>query len=335
MAPGRVRQVPSWRHDEPPAHQSSSARVATPVRVREARGVSTDVPTSEHVARARAWRRHLHQHPELGFAEHETSEYVATTLAELGVDVVRGIGGTGVVGSLRRGQSESAIGLRADMDALALTEVGDHPHRSLHDGAMHACGHDGHMAMLLGAAAVLACATAGSTAPCTWSSSLAEEPGLGAAGHAGRRSVRPLPGEGGLRPAQPARPTPAGELHTRVGAVMACRGQLHDHRHRPRGARVHPRKPSSTPWSPRPTSFVALQTVVPRSTDPTHAAVVSCTNLVTDGARNAIPGRGRRHRGHPKLPRRRQRPDRAAHPCPRRMGVATAHGARCEGPLHP
>jgi hippurate hydrolase len=101
------------------------------------------------------WRQDLHAHPELGFEEHRTSDFVAGKLAEFGCEVHRNIGKTGVVGVLKTGNGPS-IGLRADMDALPIHEANDIPYRSKHDGRMHACGHDGHTTMLLGAARYLA-----------------------------------------------------------------------------------------------------------------------------------------------------------------------------------
>ena len=97
-------------------------------------------------------RRDIHAHPELCYEEHRTSEIVATKLQEWGIPVVRGLGGTGVVGIINNGSSERAIGLRADMDALPMQEINSFAHTSQHAGKMHACGHDGHTAMLLGAA---------------------------------------------------------------------------------------------------------------------------------------------------------------------------------------
>ena len=102
------------------------------------------------------FRRDLHAHPELGMAEHRTAEKVAAALEGLGIEVHRGVGGTGVVGVLRNGTGNCAIGLRADMDALPITELNDVPYRSTRPGVMHACGHDGHTTMLLGAARYLA-----------------------------------------------------------------------------------------------------------------------------------------------------------------------------------
>jgi hippurate hydrolase len=100
----------------------------------------------------RAIRHDLHAHPELRFEEHRTSDVVARTLTEWGVEVHRGLAGTGVVGLIRSGRSGRTIGLRADMDALPIQETNTFSHRSKSDGRMHACGHDGHTAMLLAAA---------------------------------------------------------------------------------------------------------------------------------------------------------------------------------------
>ena len=101
-------------------------------------------------------RRDLHAHPELCYEEQRTADVVAACLAEWGIEVVRGLGVTGVVGIIRNGSSGRAIGLRADMDALPMHEVNGFAHASRHAGKMHACGHDGHTAMLLGAAHHLA-----------------------------------------------------------------------------------------------------------------------------------------------------------------------------------
>ncbi|HTN27547.1 MAG TPA: amidohydrolase, partial [Burkholderiales bacterium] len=102
------------------------------------------------------WRRDIHAHPELGFEETRTSELVAKRLAEFGIEVHRGIGKTGVVGVLRSGSSKRSVGLRADMDCLPILEANTFAHRSTSPGKMHACGHDGHTTMLLGAARYLA-----------------------------------------------------------------------------------------------------------------------------------------------------------------------------------
>ncbi len=101
-------------------------------------------------------RRDIHRHPELGFKEFRTSDLVAERLSAWGYEVTRGLGGTGVVGQLRRGTASKRLGLRADMDALPIHEATGLPHASVHAGLMHACGHDGHTAMLLAAAKQLA-----------------------------------------------------------------------------------------------------------------------------------------------------------------------------------
>jgi hippurate hydrolase len=103
------------------------------------------------------WRRHIHAHPETAFEEHQTAEFVATKLTDFGIEIDRGLGRTGVVGTLKGAHGDGpAIALRADMDALDIQEKGDHAHISTNAGKMHACGHDGHSTMLLGAAKYLA-----------------------------------------------------------------------------------------------------------------------------------------------------------------------------------
>ena len=100
------------------------------------------------------WRRHIHTYPELGMDLPETAKFVAEKLTSWGIDVETNIGISGVVGNLK-GNSGPTIALRADMDALPIQETGDLSFKSVHDGVMHACGHDGHTAMLLGAAKIL------------------------------------------------------------------------------------------------------------------------------------------------------------------------------------
>src|SRR5262249_15326359 len=103
-----------------------------------------------------AWRRDIHAHPELGFEEQRTSDLVASRLKAFGIEVHRGVGKTGVVGVLRAGSSKRSVGLRADMDCLPIQEENSFSHKSTSAGRMHACGHDGHTTMLLGAAKYLA-----------------------------------------------------------------------------------------------------------------------------------------------------------------------------------
>ena len=102
------------------------------------------------------WRRDIHAHPEIAFEEHRTAKIVAEKLESFGIEVETGIAGTGVVGTLKKGTGNRAIGLRADLDALLINEANEFEHKSKHPGKMHACGHDGHTVMLLGAAKYLA-----------------------------------------------------------------------------------------------------------------------------------------------------------------------------------
>lgn len=109
-------------------------------------------PIIEFHAELQQIRRDIHTHPELCYEEQRTSDIVAAKLTEWGIPVIRGLGLTGVVGIVKNGDSRRAVGLRADMDALPLQEINNFAHASRHAGKMHACGHDGHTAMLLGAA---------------------------------------------------------------------------------------------------------------------------------------------------------------------------------------
>jgi hippurate hydrolase len=106
-------------------------------------------------AEMRKWRQHLHQFPETAFEETQTAAFIAEKLTSFGLDVHQGLGRTGVVATLSTGNSKKKIALRADMDALFIEEQNIFSHASCHDGKMHACGHDGHSAMLLGAASYL------------------------------------------------------------------------------------------------------------------------------------------------------------------------------------
>ncbi|MEY4447712.1 MAG: putative hydrolase YxeP, partial [Pseudomonadota bacterium] len=101
-------------------------------------------------------RHEIHAHPELAFEEHATSDMVAARLQEWGYEVHRGLAGTGVVGTLKRGHGKLRLGIRADMDALPIQENTGLPYASQHPGKMHACGHDGHTAILLAAARSIA-----------------------------------------------------------------------------------------------------------------------------------------------------------------------------------
>lgn len=241
---------------------------------------------SELAARVRAWRHDLHRIPETAFEEHETSRYVAATLGELGYDVTTGMGGTGLVGSLTRGTSTGAVGLRSELDALPIAEMTGVDYASQRTGRMHACGHDGHMAMVLGAAAALADDDRlDGTVRVIFQP--AEEPGRGAQAMIddGLLDRFPIDLLFGIHNVPGL---PAGTLHTRTGPVMASEDNFTIH---VTGRGGHASAPHLVidPLVVGAEIVVALQQVVARSVDPVRTAVMSCTDLQTDGARNAIP----------------------------------------------
>ncbi len=110
---------------------------------------------TENNSKYMSWRKQLHSIPELAYKENETSDFIAEKLKSFGIPIVRGLGKTGLVGTIRSGNSDRSIGLRADMDALPINELNTFKHKSKHSGVMHACGHDGHSATLLAAAEYL------------------------------------------------------------------------------------------------------------------------------------------------------------------------------------
>lgn len=234
------------------------------------------------------WRQHLHQHPELSLEERETAAFVCRTLTGLGVPFTAGVGGHGVVATLTRGQSNRSVGLRADMDALPITEATDLPYASAAPGVMHACGHDGHTASLLGAAAVLAQDT-------EWSGTVhfvfqpAEE------GYGGARSML----ADGLFDRFPMERIfgyhnwpglEAGTVAVHDGAVMAAgsRVEVVVEGHAGHAAMPHL---SRDPLLASAHLLVALQSVVSRNVDPLECAVVSICTMNAGLAANQIPSR--------------------------------------------
>jgi amidohydrolase len=236
-----------------------------------------------------AIRRDIHAHPELGFEEHRTSDLVADRLAALGIEVHRGIGGTGVVGVLRRGNgsnSEASIGLRADMDALPITEATGLAYASTNTGRMHACGHDGHTTMLLGAARYLA-EQGDFNGTVNFIFQPAEE-GLGGASamlEAGLFERFPCDSVFGMhnRPG-----LPVGQFAIRPGPMMAA-GAFFDIHVKGRGAHGARPEESIDPVLAAAAIASALQSIVSRNVAPIDPAVVSVTCLQSGGAYNVIP----------------------------------------------
>ena len=236
-----------------------------------------------------ALRRDIHAHPELAFMETRTAELVARELTRYGLEVHCGVAKTGVVGVLRKGNSRRAIGLRADMDALPLLEKNDFPHCSRHAGRMHACGHDGHTAMLLGAARYLAEQRGGLDFDGTvyFIFQPAEETEGGAAVMIadGLFERFPMDAVFGLHN-WPG--LPVGEMAVMPGPVMAgtCAFEISV-----RGHGCHAAMPQQGVDTLVASSqlVLALQTVVARNVHPCAAAVVSVTQIHGGEAWNIIP----------------------------------------------
>jgi amidohydrolase len=234
-----------------------------------------------------AWRRDFHAHPELGFEEERTSAIVADKLASWGIEVHRGLGKTGVVGVLRgKGGNYRRIGLRADMDALPIEEATGLPFKSQNPGRMHACGHDGHTTMLLGAARYLA-ETRGFEGDAVFIFQPAEE-GLG-----GARAML----KDGLFERFPCDEVyglhnwPNGErgrIFMREGAAMAA-ADFFDIRISGRGAHGAQPHQSNDPTVIAMTLGQAMQTIVSRNADPLKSMVVSITQVHAGSAYNVIP----------------------------------------------
>lgn len=233
-------------------------------------------------------RRHLHQNPELAFAEHGTSDFIAGKLAEWGYEVTRGIGGTGLVGTLRHGDGGRSLGIRADMDALPIQEATGAEHSSRIAGCMHACGHDGHMTMLLGAAKYLARHR-------NFSGTLqlifqpAEERGFDSGAKAMVQeglferfpcdAVYAMHNHPGL---------PQGQFAMRSGSFMAAGDRVYV---KIVGVGGHAARPhlAVDPLVAAAAIVTSLQTVVARNVDPTESAVVTVGRLRSGDALNVIP----------------------------------------------
>ena len=231
-------------------------------------------------------RRDIHRHPELAFEEHRTSELVASKLEAWGYSVHRGLGGTGVVGTLQRGNSERSLGLRADMDALPIQEKTGLDWASQSPGLMHACGHDGHTAMLLAAAQALA-EDGGFNGTLHVIFQPAEEGGGGA--------VRMM--QDGLFELFPCDAifamhnmpgVPAGHFVFREGPAMASSDYVTIRVHGTGGHGAMPHR-CADPLVAASSIVLALQTVVSRNVDPLETAVVTVGALHAGQANNVIP----------------------------------------------
>ena len=235
-----------------------------------------------------AIRHHLHQNPELAFNEFGTTAYIKPMLKEWGYTLTEGIGGTGFVATLKYGNSNKVIGIRADMDALPITETSNHDWVSQTPGTMHACGHDGHTSMLLGAAHHLA-----RTKNFDGTLHLIFQPAEEQAHNSGARKmiadglfekfafdmVFAFHNHPGI---------PAGQFVMRTGAFMAACDQVNITLtgHGGHAARPHL---SRDPLVAASALVMGLQTVVARNIDPLNSAVVSVGTLTSGNAVNVIP----------------------------------------------
>jgi amidohydrolase len=239
-----------------------------------------------------AWRRDLHRHPELAFEEHRTAGVVAAHLGALGLELRTGIAGTGVLGLLRAPHPTGpAVLLRADMDALPIDEVGGREYGSTVPGRMHACGHDGHVAMLLGAAATLARHRASLPCDVVFCFQPAEE-GFGGAERMIAEGALDWVDVGSVFALHLWTPYARGTVHARGGAIMAAADEFSA---RIVGRGGHGAQPhlAADPVVAAALGITALQAVVARAIDPLEAAVVTVGSLHAGSAPNVIPHEAR------------------------------------------
>lgn len=232
------------------------------------------------------WRHILHQIPEKAFEEVKTSKFIAEKLKEMGYEVHCNIGKTGIVANLKAGTSSKAIGLRADMDCIPINEISDLPYKSQHTGCMHACGHDGHMATLLGAAYLIS-----KNKNFNGTIRLIFQPGE-ELGHGAKSMINdglfekfPIEEIYGFHN-MPA--LTEGKIFARVGGIMASEDNFTI---KIIGKGGHSSAPNLVidPLVIAGNIITALQSIVSRNSDPIDTVVISCTEIITDGAHNVIP----------------------------------------------
>jgi len=271
------------------------------------------------------WRRDIHQHPELKFEEFRTADLVAAKLEEFGIEIHRGLAKTGVVGTIRNGDGPS-IGLRADMDALPLEEKNTFKHASSNPGKMHACGHDGHTAMLLGAAKHLA-ASKNFKGTVNFIFQPAEEGGGG-----GELMIKeglfekfPVDSVYGLHnwPGMPA-----GTFGVASGPIMAA-ADMFDLTINGRGGHAALPDQCIDPIVVASQVVSALQTIPSRNTHPVDSVVISVTQIHAGDAYNVIPDSVRMH-GTVRTFQQETRDKMPSSMLRVAEGVCAAYGATCE-----
>ena len=229
-------------------------------------------------------RQEFHRFPELGFQEERTKAHVADILRKLGLEVHEG---SGVVGILKSGNGNRAIGLRADKDALPIHEVSTHDYPSQNPGVMHACGHDGHTAMLLGAAAALA-ADQGFDGTVVFLFQPNEEHGLGARAMIEEGVLERFPIEE-VYAIHNLPGAPVGQISTRLGQICSSES-LFEIIIRGQGGHASMPQVGVDTITVGSELVQALQTIVSRKLAPGAGAVVSVTEFLTNGQRNVLPG---------------------------------------------
>ncbi len=232
------------------------------------------------------WRRHIHAHPETAFEEVKTAAFVAEKLRSFGLEVHEGLAQTGVVATLRNGSSNRAIGLRADMDALDLSELNNFDHKSTVDGKMHACGHDGHTTMLLGAARYLSeTKQFDGTVHFIFQPAEENEGGGRVMVEEGLFQQFPVDAVFGLHN-MPG--VPVGMFAVKPGPMMAG-FDIFDIEITGNGGHAAIPQLSTDPIPIAAQIVTALQSIVSRNVDPQKSAVVSVTKIHAGDAYNVIP----------------------------------------------
>ncbi|WP_298853177.1 amidohydrolase [uncultured Ruegeria sp.] len=232
----------------------------------------------------RALRHEFHRNPELGFQEDWTKARIAEHLRSLGIEVHEGVG---VVGVLKSGVGNRAIGLRADFDALPIAEVNTFDYKSQNEGVMHACGHDGHTTMLLGAAEMLA-KDPSFDGTVVFLFQPNEEHGLGARAMINEGVLQHFPIDE-VYGAHNLPGEPVGRVSTRAG-VICCSESLFEITITGQGGHASMPHVGRETITPAAELVLALQTIVSRKLAPSSGAVVSVTEFITDGQRNVLPG---------------------------------------------
>ena len=249
--------------------------------------MNAPIATNELIRQMVAWRQHLHANPELGNQEKDTAAFVAEILEAAGIEVHRGVGGNGVVGVLRGNSDQPSLGFRAELDALPITETQACQYRSVHPERMHACGHDGHMAMLLGGAQLLA-HQRDFSATVVFIFQPDEERGSGAKAMVADGlferfpidamfAIHNLPG------------LETGSFAMRTGPIMACEDIFSLTINAKGGHAAMPHRGVDAITTAAQV-VMALQTIVSRQIDPLTPAVLSITEFFTNGSRNILPG---------------------------------------------